>query len=49
MFDYILNKYLSLVVTEVWVEEEPISLTHMKNQKNIKALLNSADVVNVEN
>ena len=46
MFDYVLNTSLSLVVTEVWVDEEPISLIRMKN-KRVKAVLNGTDVVNV--
>ena len=48
MFDYVLNTRLSLVVNEIWVDEEPTSLTRIKNQQKIKALLNGTDVVNVE-
>ena len=48
MFDYVLNTRLTLVVNKVWVDEEPISLIRMKSQQKIKALLNGADVVNVE-
>ena len=44
MFDYVLNTHLSLVVNEVWVDVEPTS----KNQQKFKALLNSPDVVNME-
>ena len=40
MFDYVLNTRLSLVVNEVWVDEEPIHLIRMKNQQKTKALLN---------
>ena len=39
MFDYVLDTRLNLVVNEVWVDEEPISLIHMKKQKII-AILN---------
>ena len=48
MFDYVQNTHLTLLVNKVWVEEEPISLIHTKNQQKIKALLNGTDVVNVE-
>ena len=48
MFDYVLNKGLSLVVNEVWVDNEPTSLIRMKNQQKMKPLLNGPDVVNVE-
>ena len=48
MLNYVLNTPLSLVVNEVWVDEELISLMHMKTQQKIKALLNSTDAVNVE-
>ena len=48
MFDYVLNTPLSLAVNEFWVDEEPISLTGMKSQQKIKALLNGTDMVNVE-
>ena len=48
MFDCVLNMPLSLVVNEVYFDEEPISLIRMKNQQEIKALLNSADVANEE-
>ena len=49
MFDYVLNTPLILVVNEVWVDEEPIYLIviRIKNQQNIKALLNGTDIVNV--
>ena len=46
MFDYVLNTFLSLAVSKVWVDKETISLILMKNQK-IKVLLNGS-VVNVE-
>ena len=48
MFDYVLNSSLSLVVNEVWVDEEPISLIRLKNQRKTKALLSGADVLNLE-
>ena len=48
MFDYVLNSPLSLVVNEVWVDEEPISLIRLKNQRKTKALLSGADVLNLE-
>ena len=48
MFDYVLNSPLSLVVNEVWVDEEPISLIQLKNQRKTKALLSGADVLNLE-
>ena len=48
MFDYVLNTPLSLAVDEFWVDEELISLTGMKSQQKIKALLNGTDMVNVE-
>ena len=44
MFDYILNTRLSLVVNEVWVDEEPMSLIRMKNKQKTKALLNGTDL-----
>ena len=47
MFDYVLNTRMSLVLNEVWVDEEPISLMLMKNQQKIE-LLNGTDVVNVK-
>ena len=48
MFSYVLNTPLSLVVNEVWVDEESISLIRMKNQQKIKALLNGTDEISVE-
>ena len=48
MFDYVLNTHLSLIVNEVWVDVEPTSLIRTKNQRKFKALLNSPDVVNME-
>ena len=45
MFGYVLNTHLTLLVNEVWVDKE---LMLMKNQQKIKALLNGADVLNVE-
>ena len=48
MVNYVLNTPLSLVVNEVWVDEEPIFLMCMKNQQKVKPLLNGTDVVNVE-
>ena len=48
MFSYVLNTPISLVVNEVWVDEESISLIRMKNQQKIKALLNGTDEVSVE-
>ena len=48
MFDYVLNTPLTIVVIEIWVEREPISLIRMKNQQKTKALLNDRNVVNVE-
>ena len=48
MFEYVLNTPLTLVVIEIWVEKEPISLIRMKNQQKTKALLNDTNVVNVE-
>ena len=48
MSDNVLNTPLSLVVNQVWVEKEPISLIPMKNQQKTKALLTGTDLVNVE-
>ena len=48
MFSYVLNTPISLVVNEVWVDEESISLIRMKTQQKIKALLNGTDEVSVE-
>ena len=48
MYDFVLNTTLSLVVNDVWVDEEPISLISMKNQYKFKALLNGTDVINVK-
>ena len=48
MFNFVLNTRLSLVVNEVWVDEEPISLIRLKNQQKVKALVNDTDVVNVQ-
>ena len=48
MFSYVLNTPISLVVNEVWVDGESISLIRMKNQQKIKALLNGTDEVSVE-
>ena len=46
--NYVLNTPLSLVVNEVWVDEEPTFLIRTKNQQKTKALLKGTDVVNVE-
>ena len=48
MLGYVSYTLLCLVVNEVWVDEEPMSLIHMKTQQKIKVLLNSTGVVNVE-
>ena len=40
MFHYVLNTNLTLLVNEVWINKEPISLIRMKNQQKIKPLLN---------
>ena len=48
MFYYVQNTHLTLLVNKVLVEEEPISLIHMKNQQKIIELLNGTDVLNVE-
>ena len=48
MFDYVLNTSLSLVENKVWVDEKPISLICMKNQRKIKESLNGTDMINVE-
>ena len=48
MFKYVLNMPLSLVVKEVWVDEEAISIILMKNQQKVKALLNGTNTVNTE-
>ena len=48
MFKYVLNMPLSLVVKEVWVDEEAISIILMKNQQKVKALLNGTNTVNME-
>ena len=48
MFDFVLNTPLSLVVNEVWVDKEPISLISMKNQYKFKVLLYGTDVINVK-
>ena len=48
MFKYVLNMPLSLVVKEVWVDEEAISIILMKNQQKVKALLNGTKTVNME-
>ena len=48
MFKYVLNMPLSLVVKEVWVDEEAISIILMKNQQKVKALLNVTKTVNME-
>ena len=48
MFHYVLNTNLTLVVNEVWVDEERVSLICMKNQQKVKPLLNGTDVVNIE-
>ena len=47
MFDYVLNTPLTLVLNEVWVDTHEICI-RMKNQQNIKVLLNGTNVVNVE-
>ena len=38
MFDYVLNTRLSLVVNQVWANEEPVSLICMKNQQKATLL-----------
>ena len=48
MFHYVLNTNLTLLVNEVWINKEPISLIRMKNQQKIKPLLNGTAVVNME-
>ena len=48
MFDYVLNTHLSLVVNEIWVDEEPVSLIRMKNQQKSNTLMNGSGAVNVE-
>ena len=48
MFNYVLNTRLILIVNEVWVDEEPISLIRIKNQQKFKALLYGTDVVNMK-
>ena len=48
MFEYVLNTASTLVVIEIWVEKEPISLIRMKNQQKTKALLNDTNVLSVE-
>ena len=48
MFKYVLNMPLSLVLKEVWVDEEAISIILMKNQQKVKALLNGTNTVNME-
>ena len=40
--------HLTLLVSEVWIDKEPISLIRMKNQQKTKALLNGTDFGNVE-
>ena len=48
MFNCVLNTPLSLDVNTIYFDEEPISHIRLKNQQKVKALLNGADAVNVE-
>ena len=48
MFDYVLNRHLSLVVNKALVGEELISVICMKNQQKIIALLNGGDLLNMK-
>ena len=48
MFNCVLNTPLSLDVNTIYFDEEPISHIRLKNQQKVKALLNGADAVNLE-